>query len=499
MAHFLQKDVLIVCSCGSLRSISKLYFCRYCIVLRCGYCVSHEIDSIYCSNCLENLASSEAKLKKNRCGSCFECPFCFHALSVRATVTKVNATGSNESNPSPPTKTTKSYYLACFSCRWTSRDVKIPDQQTATSSNWPERENPNYTRINTLIDYYKAVALRERLEKEKKMYLPRRGYQHFSEKFGLTAMIARKRAGLPQLSFGREDFSSLPELTPAVATEEVDPLPADIFSKLVDVTNITTLRQRYVIPDLQPDTIDQLFPVHKHLFCKRSERCRSCLHNVFKPEYSPGSIKFKIYLAAYSHVPEVRLMKKETFKTGEQTDILIKLINPAQTATNVQLLPVNSLDADIEYLSERKETPKTTDQEPDKMYMPSIDQKRPVLLENPRSVKIKLSGSVALPSGSINLLRRDDAAEYDDNNESGSFHDDPKAVIWRKANKVIIRLTVTANDDLANGNEVVVAFKLRYVYKDKMISTIEQKEGKDINVDIKHVINVGTLVNDAEL
>ena len=43
------------CSCGCLKPISQLYFCRHCLDVRCGFCVSHEVDSHYCPNCMENM------------------------------------------------------------------------------------------------------------------------------------------------------------------------------------------------------------------------------------------------------------------------------------------------------------------------------------------------------------------------------------------------------------------------------------------------------------
>ena len=90
------------CSCGSLKPICRLYFCRHCldirwellhcivkvltkIITRCGFCVSHEVDSHYCPNCMENMPSAEARLKKNRCANCFDCPHCGHTLSTRYT------------------------------------------------------------------------------------------------------------------------------------------------------------------------------------------------------------------------------------------------------------------------------------------------------------------------------------------------------------------------------------------------------------------------------
>ena len=60
------RRVVLCCSCGSSEPLSRLYFCRHCLDLRCGFCVAQEVDSHYCPNCLENMPSAEARLKKNR-------------------------------------------------------------------------------------------------------------------------------------------------------------------------------------------------------------------------------------------------------------------------------------------------------------------------------------------------------------------------------------------------------------------------------------------------
>lgn len=56
------------------------------------------------------------------------------------------------------------YYLACLACRWTTRDVGISDQTSATSS-WPEPEYPHATRYAMLLEHYQAVVLHENQEK----------------------------------------------------------------------------------------------------------------------------------------------------------------------------------------------------------------------------------------------------------------------------------------------------------------------------------------------
>ena len=107
----------------------------------------------------------------------------------------------------------------------------------AATGGWPERENPHAARVSSLLEHYKALALLERQEKDRKKFTPRRSYLHFSDKFGLTALVARKRAGLPPLGgVGMKDESGIiPELMPSVAVEEVDQLPEDIFTKPISL------------------------------------------------------------------------------------------------------------------------------------------------------------------------------------------------------------------------------------------------------------------------
>lgn len=141
MAYIVGPEVVkYACTCGLVKPISHLYFCRHCLKLRCGFCVCHEVrriqiasrilyfinifqtDSVFCGKCAENLPSSEARVKKNRCGNCYDCPSCYQQLSTRAATV-------GPKNPEDPKATPrKVFYLLCLLCRWSSRDVGIPDQ-----------------------------------------------------------------------------------------------------------------------------------------------------------------------------------------------------------------------------------------------------------------------------------------------------------------------------------------------------------------------------------
>uniref|UniRef100_A0A8C1MIS0 Dynactin subunit 4 n=1 Tax=Cyprinus carpio TaxID=7962 RepID=A0A8C1MIS0_CYPCA len=302
MATLLQPEKVLYLVRGEKKirvPLSQLYFCRYCSELRSLECVSHEVDSHFCPSCLENMPSAEAKLKKNRCANCFDCPCCMHTLSTRATNIPAPL-------PDDPTKTTmkKAYYLACGFCRWTSRDVGMADKSVA-SGGWQEPENPHTQRINKLIEYYQQLAQREKLERDRKKLARRRPFmpQAFSEKYGLGTRLQRQRSGAPisalyGLSLKEGEDQKEITIEPAQALDEVEPLPEDYYTRPVNLPEVTTLRQRLLQPDFQPAGASQLHPRHKHLLMKRSLRCRKCEHNLSKPEFNPTSIKFKIQLVA---------------------------------------------------------------------------------------------------------------------------------------------------------------------------------------------------------
>lgn len=127
--------------------------------------MSLKVDSHFCSNCLENIPSSEAKLRKNKCNTCFDCPSCQSTLSARATQIQVSMSKGEGGDESSKKVTKKMYYLACLACRWTSRDVGISDQTSPTCS-WPEEEYFHSTRFQLLSEHFQAVVLHDKQEKQ---------------------------------------------------------------------------------------------------------------------------------------------------------------------------------------------------------------------------------------------------------------------------------------------------------------------------------------------
>ncbi|XP_063376876.1 dynactin subunit 4 [Cydia fagiglandana] len=458
MAYLTQPDyVKYKCSCGQLKPITSLYFCRHCLKIRCGFCICHEVDSHYCAYCLENMPSSEARLKKNRCSSCFDCPSCFHTLSTRATLAQPRqdpAAGAGGDGKVGDGKQAKRvYYLSCFNCRWTARDVGIPDQPVA-SGGWPERTSPHATRVNQLLDYYKAVLQQEKqekIERERKKFAVRGKYITLTDKTGLTGAMARSIAGLPP---AEGSSHALAGFTPAVASEEVDELPEDAFTKDVNLNQITSMPQRLAAPEWQPTQVSRLHPIAKLLSVKRSQRCRACDHNLTKPEYNPGSIKFKIELLAYYHVPEVKIISCEIVRPGGKSTLLLKLANPTPHEMTLRLLQPADVPADEE--KEKVDKDASLEKSLDK----SLKIEKPEPSWNPREPPTVLT-QITPPAVTLTLAPRDDAAEYDDD----ARHEPSHIILWRKSNKLALRLELSTDAAAAEGSPAQTALAVEYSYR----------------------------------
>ena len=370
-------------------------------------------------------------------------------------------------------------------------------------------ENPHGARLAVLQEHYRALAQREKLERESKRYLGGRSkmsYMQLSDKYGLNAAMARKRAGLPPLTQQQASASGATDAT-GQPVEMVPSVPVDVaeieeksieelFEAEVDLTQITGLGQRFMQMEVQPPGTSDVFPRHKHLMIKRSQRCRKCEHNLCKPEYNPSSIKFKIQLAAYYHVPEVVLFRVEKpLKPGVKSLFVLKVVNPTQHPTRVQFLNMDEFAKEKELLEAREEQRK-------KENAAAGDKKSSVgLLRNPSLVKASVRHKVAatadcaLPSTgtAVYVPPRDDAAEFDDAGpDLKGVVDDETVVAWRKGNRVGVFLSATPGEKLSPGDEVVAEFALKFVYTNT-ISALEKKEVQTADILVPVYIILGSV------
>ncbi|XP_050076660.1 dynactin subunit 4 [Anopheles maculipalpis] len=497
MAFFnLLNRVEYACVCGLLNPLTKLYFCRHCMKLRCGFCVCHEVDSNFCSNCLENIPSSETKIRKNRCNTCLNCPSCQHTLSVRASIATVPLHAGAESKESSPaiedspkmkpasgtpdttsvapsgTKqvTKKMYYLACLTCRWNSHDIGIPDQ-TAATGQWPEPEYPNATRFALLLEHYQSVVLHEKQERQElwRRKAPKKSqFPSLTDRTGLTASMVRRQMGW---SDGKVQLKTTPTpIKESTASEEVDELPNELFDTEVNLKTVTTLTQRLAQPAKQSASVSQLYPQHKLLSIKRSLRCRQCDHNVIKSEYNPSSIKYRIALFAAYHVPDVRLVSCDPLRNdGSDAVLLLRITNPTINEMTITIMDLPTVEEEQLMIQELKSLALESSASSASVSHPSsLSSLNPgfvrqgTLIEEPRLIGRTVNGVLKLPDSSFVINQRDDSAEFDEVVQG--HQDEPKFVVWAKANHVVIRLGVQVKPDVSIVEDIVVGFSLQYTY-----------------------------------
>lgn len=348
------------------------------------------------------------------------------------------------------------------------------------------------------MNHHKILASIEKQQKERKKFQSKRTFLQF-EKFGITSAIARKRAGRPPLAQPQTQQASGDQPQPSLASGEVEELPSDIFTKALDINKITTVDQRLQHPELQAETINELRPQRKQFIVKRSQRCRSCEHNVSKPDYCPTSTKFKIQLAAFYHVPEVRIVTCEPLRLGKSSELLLKFCNPTQHQTQIMILsldsPLTPTTTTVHGIKEEinRENVQMGCDSPN--LLPSAVRQAAVI-EEARPIAIVPSGEVILPTSCLMLPPRDDTAEYDDPGDTHNFQDDPKVVVWRKGNKAVIRLHVLPYVDKerrADDEPIVIGFVMQYGYVNT-IATLEHKTPQKLDLKVKLFLTLGNLV-----
>jgi dynactin-4 len=216
---------------------------------------------------------------------------------------------------------------------------------------------------------------------------------------------------------------------------------------------------------------------------KRSQRCRKCEHNLSKPEYNPSSIKFKIQLAAYYHVPEVVIFRVESpIRHGAKNAIVVKIVNPSQHATTVEFLNASELSEwEVKRQQEVEEASKSE----------KTSVRNPMLVQAPKHHRPLANATCLVPKGaSVFIPPRDDAAEFDDAGpDLQGVVDDKSVVAWRKGNKVGVHMTLDCSA-VRPGEEVTAAFALKFMYTNT-ISALEQKEIQKAHVALPVFLKIG--------
>ncbi|KAJ5577607.1 uncharacterized protein N7459_006571 [Penicillium hispanicum] len=342
----------------SLYPPEQLLYCEDCHQIKCPRCITEEIVSWYCPNCLFETPSSMVRSDGNRCGrNCFNCPVCTAPLAV-STIENVTGNG-NQQGP---------WVLSCGYCLWTTLDIGIKfdkptnirsqlqkmtdvtaqpgfdtrsrqasrtfgdlksplstfasiDEQSNTreddeQSSTTKDEAANTTPLNAEAQFaaLKSFYRTQISETSSSASDPLGSELGFSSPGALNRLMSLY-ASSSRLS-GLYGGNKKPKSKPPVMREA---LTASEGLRLAPESGETAVIERLASPDCgwdgvasldqraeqSPDVrfVDDLLPLPVLLRTKRAKRCKSCKHILVKPETKPQSTRFRIRLIALSYIP----------------------------------------------------------------------------------------------------------------------------------------------------------------------------------------------------
>lgn len=459
--HYL-KRVLYSCSCSQLAPLTDLYFCRHCKVSRCQDCVSITVDTYFCPHCFETVPVSEAKNRRNRCNHCFQCPRCGSTLTTRSIIvpSEVLAEQSPKKpdSPSPASSKslsrspggTKSYYLSCTHCKWSTRDVGIKDKRSPID--FKDAPSPHQERVSQLLSFYKEFSLRDQAEREKAKKIGRRGRSYGglldTSKFG-KGSSSDSPTQLRRTSLQGSWDKSVIEKMAAQSTDCPEQIPDSFYSEEPELKKISTVRQRLLDPAHQPARVEQFTPRPLHLMGKKLLRCKGCDHILLKAEINPSSIRFKIQQVALHTFPQVRIFKPPKLVAGEPSEVLVSVSNPVNHVVSV-----------------------------------CFQQLEPSFKEGGKFSLFPAS----LPEGSYQLSPNDDMGDLLDEGEE-ELEGEKEFIHSRLLGKLVLKFRVTPEE---TPGEVKFGFTLSFDYK----STMElEKQESPCKVSVPVVVDLGKLTS----
>ncbi|KAK0400076.1 hypothetical protein QR680_003341 [Steinernema hermaphroditum] len=399
------KRVKYECSCGQWLPLDSLYFCRSCVKPKCNFCAIDQIDITYCPTCLENVPPGDAKSRRHQCQTCNLCPLCDSNLAT-------NMEGDL-------------YHLRCGTCKWTTRDAELADQ--AKSAEWPQHLHPYDDLLNSALEQLRLYSSREKIQKDKVKYTNKRRSNLGTlniDRYNLQGLYnARRRTLLEPLQ---------PMVRGVEPTEDVPELDEGVFTSSFCETK--TLGQTMT----QLFAMDQpLYPNRTKLAGKRVVRCSDCERPLYKPEYSPTSIKSKIQMLAIEFTPDIRI-SREVNLAGDQTSyVFLSVCNICITPVQIKMVPLSS-----------------------------EDDKTLVQCET--------------PSIEFTLLNKDDAADINARALTPTEEPSGCCFVFKSRHRVGLRISVNAKPGNADN---FLCFQLNYL--NKSVATEQEKQNNWISTRVK--------------
>ncbi|KAF8630933.1 hypothetical protein AX17_005290 [Amanita inopinata Kibby_2008] len=335
----------------SFHPLHTLFFCEECDAIRCNRCVSVEVSTYYCPNCLFEVPSASVRAEKNRCArNCFMCPNCRNTLTVVAT----DPPDAGDGRLAIPTSTVGEppFYLYCNHCRWDSAEVGIVfEKPTGLAAQLQRQEDsaPDSLEFDRLKEHFEPF-IRASLSSLSSSVTAHSGsivnpssaaHSHHLYSTSITAAasaaLARDIPGVgkytPAVSRsssgrgGRDrsvnkdemiEYRSRLDITTASAIGsgggEAD---VEFMKHLETVEEVASLEQRWGNSWATSLQTRDLKPVRIPLHSKRSKRCPVCTHILIKPEQKAQSVRYKIKLVAANYLPAITVALPHTFPTPD--------------------------------------------------------------------------------------------------------------------------------------------------------------------------------------
>ncbi|KAF8908859.1 dynactin p62 family-domain-containing protein [Gymnopilus junonius] len=321
----------------SFHPLHELFFCEECDAVRCNRCVTVEVSSYYCPNCLFEVPSASVRAEKNRCArNCFLCPNCRNTLSVVPSDPPDSGDGRLtvpiSSLNEPP------FFLYCNHCRWDSAEVGITfEKPTGLAAQLQKFEDsaPDSLEFERLKEHFEPFIRASSLSSSTNPSHPTAhpssaAHSHHAHSNSITAAasaaLARDVPGVSKYNplsrstssrsaTGKDrsvnkdempEYRSRLEISKASASGtgggEAD---VEFMQHLEDIGQVATLEQRWFNSWATPLQTSELKPLRIPLHSKRSKRCPACTHILIKPEQKAQSVRYKIKLVAANYLPAI--------------------------------------------------------------------------------------------------------------------------------------------------------------------------------------------------
>nr|POE56199.1 isoform 3 of dynactin subunit 4 [Quercus suber] len=346
----------------SLFPLDHLLYCDECETPRCPRCVTEDVLSWYCPNCLFEVPSSSVRGEGNRCSrNCFECPVCEAPVNITAVpaIHPGRTVSSDHLKPSDAPRhqerdrddenAAQEYILQCGYCNWSTLDVdarlpksvKIGDQlskirktrlqhgnlprspeRTVTDSEHEETSRMSHdTAYNNLASFYKT-QMSEALGESGDLYgstnSPYSSPANLARIMSLYSTSAsfqamKKIREKPQpFAEARSHEEGMSAYYPSATGTREEPLsPASDDQEIIETLSslgfdhTTSSHQRLSAPgtNFAARFISDLWPTATKLRTKRGKRCRTCRQYLSRPDPKLNNLRYKIRLLASNHLP----------------------------------------------------------------------------------------------------------------------------------------------------------------------------------------------------